>query len=348
MIRHRKAVLLVGIDVPPTRGGRGVGVELAHQLRATGWQVSTTSSRSGRLGRMADMLATAWRSRSRYDVAQIDVFSGLSFTWAEATAGLLRVLGKPFILTLHGGALPSFANAWPRRTRRLLVAADRVTAPSAYLAQELRSLCGTIEVIPNGLNLADYEFRTREALRPEFLWIRAFHEVYRPWVAVEALEIVRREFPEARLRMIGPDKGDGSLAKCRAHRESLGLQAALDFVGSVEKTEVPLQLQKSDVFLNTSSVDNAPVTVTEAMACGLCVVSTDVGGVSKLLADGRSGLLVPPDDPVAMARAIMGLLEEPETARNLAARARRSVEKHDWKEVLPKWESLLTGLAGNA
>ena len=79
---------------------------------------------------LPDMLATVWTRRCDYDIAQIDVYSGAAFFWAEAVAFALRRLGKPYVLTLHGGALPDFAREWPRRTRRLLESAAAVTAPA--------------------------------------------------------------------------------------------------------------------------------------------------------------------------------------------------------------------------
>ena len=68
--------------------------------------------------------------------------------------------------------------------------------------------------------------------------------------------------------------------------------------------QVPSELNEFDIFLNTTFVDNTPVSVLEAMACGLCVVSTDVGGLSFLLEHEGDALLVPPDNPKAMAAAV--------------------------------------------
>ncbi len=68
----------------------------------------------------------------------------------------------------------------------------------------------------------------------------------------------------------------------------------VDFWASVEKSEVPAWLAKGDIFLNTTNVDNTPVSVIEAQAAGLCVVSTNVGGIPFLLENGKDALLVPP------------------------------------------------------
>jgi glycosyltransferase involved in cell wall biosynthesis len=101
-------------------------------------------------------------------------------------------------------------------------------------------------------------------------------------------------------------------------------------------------LNGADIFLNTTNVDNTPVSIMEAMASGLCIVSTNVGGISYLLEHERDALLVPPDDPEAMAGAVRRLLTEPELAARLSNNARRKAEEFDWATVLPKWKELLT------
>jgi len=104
-------------------------------------------------------------------------------------------------------------------------------------------------------------------------------------------------------------------------------------------------MAKGDIFLNTTNVDNAPVTVLEAMASGLCVVSTNVGGIPYMLEDEQDALLVPPDDAEAMAAAVRRVLTEPRLAESLSRNARHKAERSDWAVVLPQWETLLAAVA---
>jgi glycosyltransferase involved in cell wall biosynthesis len=92
-------------------------------------------------------------------------------------------------------------------------------------------------------------------------------------------------------------------------------------------------------------VDNTPVSVLEAMACGLCVVSTRVGGIPYLLQHGRDALLVPPNDPEAMAAAVRRVLTEPALAESLSHNARLKAEQFDWSAILPQWQALLASVA---
>jgi len=81
------------------------------------------------------------------------------------------------------------------------------------------------------------------------------------------------------------------------------------------------------------------------MACGLCVVSTDVGGMPYLVENGEQALLVPPNDAAAMAGAVRRVLTEPGLAEKLSRAGRARAEEFDWSRVLPEWQKLLGSLA---
>jgi len=338
-------VLLIGNFLSASVGNRGVCEELAERLRDGGWTVLTASSRPGRVARLTDMLATIWSRRREYEAAQVDVYSGPSFLWAEAAAWTLRRAGKPYALTLHGGALPKFARRWPRRMRRLLGGAAVVTAPSGYLGEQLRAYRADLRLIPNALELARYRFRERTRPAPRLVWMRAFHEIYDPVLAIRVLARVRERW-DATLAMIGPDKGDGSLERARAAAQELRVAGFVEFTGAVAKTAVPEWINRGDIFLNTTTVDNSPVSVLEAMACGACIVSTWVGGIPYLVRNGEEGLLVEPRNSDAMAEAVERVLRDRALAGRLSRAARAQVEACDWSVVLPQWRELLGSLTG--
>src|SRR5437867_8000674 len=138
----KQSALIVGNFLSSSGGSRGVCEELADRLAASDWRVLTTSRKRPKLFRLADMVLSAVKHRHAYGVAQIDVFSGLAFFFAEAVGYTLRRLNKPYVLTLHGGNLPEFAKRWPGRVRRLLSSAKVVTAPSGYLKEGMEKYLG--------------------------------------------------------------------------------------------------------------------------------------------------------------------------------------------------------------
>ena len=334
------AILFIGNFLSRSLGTIGPSEELAQRLGETGWQVLTTSRRVQKTRRLLDMLWTVWRRAQDYDLAHVDVYSGPAFFWAEATGFLLRRLQKPFLLTLHGGNLPAFAKRWPKRVRRLLGSARAVTSPSPYLHAAMHPYCPRLQLIPNALDLARYPARQRRRPAPKLIWLRAFHSIYQPDMAPAVLSQLVKAFPDSHLTMIGPDKHDGSLPRTREVARKLNLGDRLTITGAVPKNQVPQWLAQGDIFLNTTNVDNTPVSVLEAMACGLCVVSSNVGGIPYLLEHEHDALLVPPHDPEAMAAAVRRLLTEPRLAARLSRNARQKAEQFDWSVILPQWEAL--------
>lgn len=339
-------VLIIGTFLSHAGGSRTVCEELALRLRANGRRVLTTSTVKARIPRLADMLGTVLRCRREYAVAQVDVYSGPAFLWAEAVTATLKWLGKPVVLTLHGGNLPTFAKKHPGRVARLLRKADLVTAPSMFLCHEVAPLGVEALHLPNGLDLQSYAFKARTAASPDLVWLRAFHQIYNPALAPKVLALVLPNFPHARLMMIGPDKGDGSRDETLRRADELGVGFRMHLPGQIAKAEVPAWLARGDIFLNTTNVDNAPVSVVEAMATGQCIVSTNVGGLRYMISDGEDGLLVPPKAPELMASAVKRVLEEPTLAERLSRGARARAQAYDWQNVLPRWMEILNQLSG--
>jgi glycosyltransferase involved in cell wall biosynthesis len=340
----RPGVLFVGNFLSKRGLNRSYIEDLSDRIEARGWPVLRTSNRLPRVARMLDMLRSVWEWRAQYAVAQVDVFSGPSFAWAEAVCVALRALGKPYVLTLHGGNLPLFARSWPRRTRRLLQSAARVTTPSGYLEAEMRRYRADLVVQPNAVDVARYRFRPRETPSPTMVWVRALHALYNPVLAVEVLARVRARFPDARLTMLGPDK-DGSRAHVGARAAELGVTEHLEIVGGVSPARVPEYLAAADIFLNTTNADNTPLSLLEAMSAGSCIVSTSVGGIPYLVDDEREALLVPPREPAAMSAAVVRALETPGLALRLSTAAFERARRHDWACVLDSWETMLTEVA---
>lgn len=318
--------------------------ELSGRLAAEGRPVLTTSHHLSRSARLLDMLWTAWSARRRYEVAQVDVYAWRSFLWAEAVCAILQRAGKPYALTLHSGGFPEFARGAAGRVRRLLASAAAVTAPSGYLVEQMHPYRGDIRMIPNAIELEHYPFQPRRKAKPALVWLRAFHAMYNAEMAPKVVALLRPEFPDIRLIMVGRDKGDGSLERTKRVSEALGVEASIEFPGGVPKADVPRWLNRGSVFLNTTNVDNMPVSVVEAMACGLCTVSTKVGGIPYLLEDGKDALLTPPDDAAAMATAVKRILTDDALAERLSVAGRLKAERHGWGVVLPRWDELLDHL----
>ncbi|WP_036352903.1 glycosyltransferase family 4 protein [Microvirga sp. BSC39] len=334
-------VLLIGNFLSATGGKRSVCEDLAHELQGQGWRTTCASDRTKPLPKLKHILKTVWSQRHSYSVAQVDVFSGKAFVWVLATCILLRLLSRPYVLTLHGGNLPKFARRWRRPLQWVMKHAAVVTAPSNYLVRELLPLRPDLQLVPNGMRLEGYPFRLRSSVSPRLIWVRSFHEMYNPIMAVDTVAALVDRYRDIQLTMIGADRGDGCLQRTLGRIEHLGLGRCVTVVPGVEKSQLPSMLDQADIFLNTTNIDNAPVTVYEALACGLCVVSTDVGGIPDMLTHRKNALLVPRGNVDAMARAIDDLLSGSIDTAGISCDAHSTATGSDWGSVLPRWIDIL-------
>jgi len=332
---------MVGNYLPQPKYNKNIWQFLAERLSDNGWQVLTTSSIENQFIRLIDMLYSIWKHRHKYNLSQVDVFSGKAFLFAELCSWLLKKLNKPIILTLHGGGLADFTRAHPNRIARVLKRAYVVVTPSPFLQHTLSSLRSDIRFIPNPIDSSAAIFRIRQNPKPILIWIRTFHQIYNPLLAVRVVELLASDFPDLRLLMVGPDKGDGSLSLFTQEALRMGVDHRIDLIGPIKHEDVPKWLDKGDIFLNTTNFDAAPRSILEAMANGLCVVSTNVGGVPYIIEDGKDGLLVPPEEPELMAAAIKKILTNHLLAETLSNNARLRAAHYDWSLILPQWLTLL-------
>ena len=326
---------------------RGISQRLADGLRADGFRIYTASNRRDSLSRVFDMLRVIWRLRRTVDVVHIDTFGAKAFLWAELSATLLRRLNKPYILTLRGGSLPDVAKRLPRRMHRLLVGAAHITSPSAFMRDHFSHMQPDIEVIRNPLYLDRYPYRERREFAPRLIWLRAFHRIYDPLTPVRALAMLRQNVPDAIMTMIGPDKGDGTLQAVRQLIAELKLGEVIEIIEGIPNDEVGAYLNKHDLFINTSHIDNAPVTVTEALACGLCVISTPAGAIPEVLSNPTSGVIVPVDDPMTLADTIRKLLGDPERVHELSQHAGVAAQRYDSGPIFKRWGVIMREVAAS-
>ena len=323
------------------------GELLAGLLSEAGYPTRLTSHKPARLPRLIDTLSSLLAWRNEIDLVIHQVFSGPAFAITDAASALCRALGLRQIAVLHGGALPEFAAGHGRWVRRVLRRAAAIVSPSTYLAQTFAAyteLAPRLCVIPNILEIENYPYRHRERVEPKLLWMRTFHEVYHPEMAIEVLDELRRTHPAATLTMAGQEKGLHAAVQDLARRR--GLSSAVRFPGFLGPADKAREFANHDIYLNTNRVDNMPVSVLEAAAFGLPVVATAVGGVPHLLRDGETGLLVPDGDAAAMAEGIRRLLDEPGLAAALSANGRRMAELCAWEPLRVQWEELFRRVCG--
>jgi glycosyltransferase involved in cell wall biosynthesis len=309
-------------------------------LEVEGYHVIFTSSKKNQWFRMLDMVRVTLLKARKVDYILIDTYSTSSFWYAVVCSQIARVFKVKYVPILRGGDLPNRLKNNPKLCRMVFANAYKNVAPSGYLKQAFENAGFTNVVhIPNSIEIDKYKLKTRVELTPKLFWVRAFASIYNPEMAVKVLQQLQEKYPSATLTMVGPDK-DGSLQTTKAFAESVGV--AVNFTGQLAKEDWWQLASEHDIFINTTHFDNTPISVMEAMALGLPVVSTNVGGIPFLLTDKENALLVNDDDVSKMTDAICSLLEDQQKASDLALNARHFIEQMDWQVVKKEWKQILS------
>lgn len=334
-----KIILYIGNHLSRNGGYPSVAESLAPHLLPE-VHLHLVSRRRNRLLRLIEMLWAVWKYGRKEQPVVIDVYSTLNFYYALLCCMLCRLKEIPYLCVLHGGNLPMRLRNSPRLSKYLFRYAHKLIAPSGYLQASFREAGYEAEVIPNFIPIASYPFKKRHQISPRLLWVRAFDKTYHPQMAVRVLYELSKQYPDARLCMVGPDK-DGSLEVCQTLAKELEIKDKITFTGRLSKPEWIHLSADYDIFISTTNFDNMPVSVIEAMALGMPVVSTDVGGLPYLIEHERTGLLTPPNDTAAMTEAILRLLGDAELSGKLSLAGRAKAETLSWEAVKPKWLEIL-------
>ncbi len=312
---------------------------LSRHLTSEGFDVISASSQKNKVFRLWDMIFTVLKNARRTHFVLIDTYSTQNFYYAVTIGNICRLLNLPYIPILHGGNLPERLQKSKKLSWKLFNGAKLNVAPSGYLLHHFQqSGYSNVVRIPNSIDIERYPFKSRSSFRAKLLWVRSFSKIYNPALALEIVEEFMKQGIDIELCMVGPEK-DGSLAKCK----SLVMEKSLPvrFTGRLNKEEW-LQLSDSyDIFINTTNFDNMPVSIVEAMALGLPVISTNVGGIPFLLEDNEDAVLVEANDKEGFCNAISMLLKDKEHGIRIARNARNKVEKFDWEVVKHSWFEIL-------
>lgn len=311
---------------------------LGTNLTQAGFHVVSYSSQKNSFLRILNMFYGILKHKNASYIL-IDTYSTSAFWFAFFCSQLARVLKISYIPILHGGNLPQRLNSHPKLCNLIFKNAYKNVSPSEYLKSHFNAFGVTnVICIPNAINLSDYAYAERSNFSPRLLWVRAFSSIYNPKMAIDVLNILQKKFPDATLTMVGPDK-DGSLLETKNYAAALHL--TVHFTGKLSKSEWTALAQAHDFFINTTHFDNTPVSVIEAMALGLPVFSTNVGGIPFLISHQKNGFLVNDSDATEMAKHIENSILFPAKTSEVVHHAKTFMALFDWEVVKNQWMNIL-------
>jgi glycosyltransferase involved in cell wall biosynthesis len=271
------------------------------------------------------------------DVVHVYSASYWSFLLAPVPAILASEwFGKPVILNYHSGEADDHLATWGFRVHPWLRRVHRIVVPSTYLQKVFAQHGYHVQVVRNIIDTSFFHYRERNQLRPRLLSNRNLEAHYGIGATLKAFALLRKQWPQARLTVAGYGSERARLEEwVRSERLD-----GVEFVGRVEPEAMPRLYDDADIFVNSSVIDNQPVSILEAFAAGLPVVSTPVGDIPAMLRNQQNGTLVPRNDPEAMAAAIARLLDAPGKAVSMARSAREEAEQYTWSQVRGAWTAL--------
>lgn len=289
----------------------------------------------------------------RPDVVHLHMSSYGSFVRKAALFWVARALRVPTIVHVHGSEFDTFHDRLPRPLRAVVRATLEQASVVVALGERWRTRLlviapgATVETIPNAVHVPPAR-DTYRAVAPHVVFLGEIGERKGTFVLLEAWAKLAAE-PDvlggARLTVAGDRGVDRAHATVAAH----GTTESVTVRSWLAPAEVAELLAGADVFVLPSQSEGQPMAVLEAMAHGLAVVASDVGGIPEMIEDGRSGLLVPPDDVEALGAALRAVLTDADRRHALgrAARARASAE-FDIDVVWRRFDALYTSLSTKA
>ena len=343
-------ICVVGPMPPPSGGMANQCDQLVRLLKGEGLQVELVRNNApywpawvARVSvlraffRLVPYLARLWGAAGRAQVMHVLANSGWAWHLCVAPVMLIaRLRGTPVIVNYRGGNADQFFARAPRHVLRALAGADLRVTPSAFLLRVFSKYGLSAEVIPNIIDLSRFCALPLRSFgeSPHIIVTRNLEPIYDIPTALAAFARVRSVFAGARMTVAGSGP---ELARLQALADRLGLRDAVRFAGRIANADIPELYATADCLINPSTVDNMPISVLEAFASGVVLVSTAAGGIPDIVTDGVSGLLAPIGDDAALAGCVCRVLRDPALAARLRASGLAAAAAVDWRNVRPRW-----------
>lgn len=352
--------LRVGIvgPLPPPNGGMAMQtMQLSRLLTDAGVRVELVQTNAPyqpaiverlrgvrALFRLCPYLLRLWHLAGRVDVIHLMANSGWSWQLFAAPAIWLAWLRRtPVIVNYRGGEAREYLRRSVRRVKPTLARASCLIVPSGFLQEVFAEFGIAARTVPNIIDLEAFQPAESSQPRATFNLVvtRNLEPIYGLDTALRALAIATESVPQLRLHIAGSGP---QLHELQALAKELGVNDKVHFLGRLNREAIIALYREADAMLNPTRVDNMPNSVLEALACGLPVVSTRVGGVPFIVEDGRTAILVEPDDVEDMVRGILLVAGDPDLRSRLRDSGRRVVEQYGWDKVGPRWLDLYAEL----
>ena len=288
--------------------------------------------------RLVPYLIHLWRAANKVQLFHIMANSGWAWhLYAAPAIWIAKFKRVPVIVNYRGGEAAVFFQKSFFLVRPSLMKTDAIIVPSGFLEGVFEERGFSSSIVPNIIDLSRFTAEAELVVSdvnkkgaPHIVVTRNLESIYDNATAIRAFRIVKDHFPNAYLTIagVGPEKQmlEDIVAELR-------LQDAVTFAGRIDNDHIAKLYHSADMMVNASLVDNMPISILEALASGIPVVTTDAGGIPFLVEHEKTALLVPLKDPVAMSDAMLRLLKDPDQARKLCDAGLQAIQKYTWPVI---------------
>jgi glycosyltransferase involved in cell wall biosynthesis len=340
-------IALVGPLPPPAGGMANQTRQLAELLRGEGAQVDVVQVNAPyrpawaeklkgvrALFRLVPYLLRLWQAAGRANLVHVMANSGWSWhLFAAPSVWIAALRGVPVVVNYRGGEADTFLARSAPVVRATMRRATSLVLPSGFLLEVFARHGMSGRVVSNIVDLDRFHPATAPPAAgdgPHLIVARNLEALYGNDTALRAFALLAPDYPGARLSIAGSGPEAAALA---ALARELGIADRVRFTGRLDRDQMAALYRDADLMLNASRVDNMPNAILEALASGLPVVTTDAGGIPFIVQQRETAMLVPVDDPAAMAAAAREVLDDLALRAALATAGRHEVQRYRWSSV---------------
>lgn len=306
-----------------------------------GFHVIKTTYKSSKLSKFFDICTFLYLKRKDYDIIHVQAHSYFNIFSVIISIFWAKIFKKKTIVMYYGGAAKSFFSSFPKIIKFIFSMVDEIIVAGSYVKEAFEDLELKVKVIPHILEINKWKYRSRFEKGRKLLWVRTLSDEYNPLLLLKVFKLLLKSNDKLKLKIIG----DGPLRNEIDNYISKNSLKNIELLGRVSSSKLIDTYNWADIFINTTNVDNQPVTVLEAMTCGIPVVSTNVGGIPDIISDQENGLLSDANDVKAMAENIIKIISNDILVKNLSSNGRLFIEQEfNEKKIFDSWKTVYSNV----
>ncbi|PWR71772.1 GT4 family glycosyltransferase PelF [Methanospirillum stamsii] len=263
---------------------------------------------------------------------------------------LKKLLKIPYIVCGRGSDV-YLPNIYTKIISKMILQnADAIVALTDNMRQKMNEILDReIYIIPNGIDLNSFHaispYSMLEKDKINIIFIGRLHPVKGIQYLIKAIKQVHEKIPQVRLVLIGEGEQRKSLEDLV---ERLGIEDCVIFFGSIPNNRIPDILNRADIFTLSSLSEGFPTVILEAMACGIPIVASRVGGIPDIMQNGVNGYLVEPKNPDDIAKKILDLLQHDDLRQEISQNNKTHVKVYGWEKIALRFENIFLDITQNS